>query len=128
MFGKLQKYLDSNFLRNHYSVTFSTRYETFTYLIFAVEYLSVDPKSQDFFCFWGFPKFENAEAFCTYIDRVNQKSLFSPYLDVDENDTLLTLVTCNGNDQERLAIFARRQRPSDTLASIRHAQLSLVPR
>ena len=128
MFGKLQKYLDIVFLRNHYTITFSTRYDTFTYLIFSVAHLSVNPNSQGFLCFWEHPKFENAEAFRSYIASINKHSIFTPYLAVDENDTLLTLVTCDGNDEERLVIFARRQRQSDTPESIRHAQLNLVPR
>ena len=126
MFGRLQKYMQDNFLHAHYRATLETRFETFNYLIFAVNRVSTEEKSPDFLYFWGHPSFGSGEAFQAYIDEIYQKSLYTRYLDVNESDTLLTLATCIGED--RLVLFARRQRAGETEADIQTALLGLTMR
>lgn len=126
MFGHLQKYMQDNFLHAHYRATLETRFETFTYIIFAVSRVSMNEKSPQFLYFWGHPSFGSGEAFRAYIDEVYRKSLYTRYLDVNESDTLLTLVTCIGED--RLVLFARRQRAGETDADIQSALLTLTMR
>ncbi len=126
MFGKLAKYMKNGFLRTHYQVTLETRFEVFTYLIFAVDRVSMDTNAQNFLYFWGYPSFASEDAFGRYIDDVYDNSLYTRFLDVDASDTLLTLVTCVGED--RLVLLARRQRPSDTDTSIQKALLGLYMR
>ena len=123
MFGKLSKYMKNNFLHTHYQVTLETRFEVFTYLIFAVDRVSMNANAPNFLYFWGYPSFADQEVFQRYIDEVYRKSLYTRYLDVNVSDTLLTLVTCVGDD--RLVLFARRQRTSDTDESIQKALLGL---
>jgi sortase B len=124
MFGQLPKYLKDNFLRTHFKVTLETRFEIFTYLIFAVDRVSMDETSSNFLCFWGYPSFSSEESFRAYIEEIYQKSLYTRFLDIDYSDTLLTIATCIGED--RLVLFARRQRASDTQASIQTALLGLT--
>lgn len=126
MFGRLQKYMQDNFLHAHYRATLETRFETFPYIIFAVNRVVMDENSPQFLYFWGHPSFGGGEAFRAYIDEVYRKSLYTRYLDVNESDTLLTLVTCIGED--RLVLFARRQRPGETDADIQSALLTLTMR
>ena len=126
MFGKLIKYTQDNFLHSHYQIALETRFEKFTYLIFAVDRVSINVDSSNFLFFWGYPSFESAGVFCDYIDEVYDKSLYTRYLDVSASDTLLTLATCIGDD--RLVLFARRQRESDTEAGIQKALLGLYMR
>lgn len=126
MFGKLGKYMKNNFLRSHYQATLETRFETFTYLIFAVDRVSMDAASPDFLYFWGYPTFADGAAFDRYIDEVYRHSLYTRFLAVDATDTLLTLATCVG--EERLVLVARRQRPGDTPSALQHALLGLVMR
>ena len=126
MFGKLPKYMKSGFLRTHYQATLETRFEVFSYLIFAVDRVSMDTASDHFLYFWGYPSFASEDAFRRYINTVYEHSLYTRFLDVEASDTLLTLVTCVGED--RLVLFARRRRPSDTDASIRQALLGLYSR
>jgi len=123
MFGMLAKYMKNNFLHTHYQLTFETRFEVFSYLIFAVDRVSMDVNASNFLYFWGYPSFADKKAFLRYIDDVYQHSLYTRFLDVNESDTLLTLVTCVGSD--RLVLFARRQRASDTDESIQKALLGL---
>lgn len=126
MFGPLLKYMQDNFLRTHFRVTLETRFEAFTYLIFAVDRVSMDAKSPQFLYFWGHPAFGSSKVFQSYIDEVYQKSCYTRFLEVDATDTLLTLVTCIGED--RLVLFARRQRTGETEAIIQSALLSLTMR
>ena len=126
MFGPLLKYMQANFLRAHLQITLETRFETFTYLIFAVDKVSMDATSPQFLYFWGHATFGNSKAFQSYIDEVYQKSLYTRFLDVDATDTLLTLVTCIGED--RLVLLARRQRLGETAADIQSALLALTMR
>jgi sortase B len=126
MFGQLQKYMQDNFLHAHSRMTLETRFETFSYLIFAVNSVSLDESSPRFLYFWGHPSFGSSEAFQSYIDEVYQKSMYTRYLAVDATDTLLTLATCIGED--RLVLFARRQRAGETEADIQSALLKLTMR
>jgi sortase B len=126
MFGKLQRYLENNYLHSHYLATLETRNETFPYLIFAVDRVSVNQNATNYLYFWGHPTFGDDKTFSDYIDEVYNRSLYTRYLDVQPTDTLLTLATCYGDD--RLVLFARRQRADETQADIQHSLLGLYRR
>ena len=127
MFGRLTHYYtDSNYLRTHYTVKLETRLESFTYLIFAVLRVDMDINSTGFLNFADHPTFSNAMSFRDYIDKVYQHSVYSHFLDLDENDTLLTMATCIGDD--RLVLVARRQRVDETDADIQRNLLGLYTR
>ena len=126
MFGRLLKYTGNDYLRNHYTVQFDTRFENFTYIIFAVCQVSADGTNQRGLDFTGHASFADEAGFNTYIDKVYEQSLYSRYLDVKYSDTLLNLVTCIDND--RLVLVARRQRHNETESDIRHCLLGLYTR
>ena len=123
MFGRLTKYTSDNYLHSHHILQLETRFESFTYLIFAADKLSTEYRSKDYLSFWAHYTFSNQEDFDTYIDDVYEHSLYTRYLDVDDSDTLLTLATCY--EDERLVLFARRQRSDETDADIQKALLGL---
>lgn len=126
MFGRLLKYTGNDYLRNHYTVQFDTRFENFTYIIFAVCQVSADGTNQKGLDFTGHASFADEAGFNAYIDKVYEQSLYSRYLDVKYSDTLLALVTCIDND--RLVLVARRQRDNETESDIRHCLLGLFTR
>lgn len=126
MFGKLAEYSKNNFLHANYKVTLETRYEKFTYIIFAVNQITLNVNASNFIYFWGHPTFENNEVFNNYINDIYERSLYTRFLDVNPSDTLLTLVTCV--DKDRLILFARRQREDETDACIQKAILGLYMR
>ncbi|MDD3213974.1 MAG: class B sortase [Eubacteriales bacterium] len=124
MFGRLIKYYSNvNFLRTNYTLQFETRFDTYTYLIFAVVRVKMDVYSKNFLNFAGHTAFTSADAFNRYIDEVYQQSLYTRFLDVAPTDTLITLVTCL--DDDRLVLLARRQRADETESDINHALLGL---
>ncbi|HNW87872.1 MAG TPA: class B sortase [Candidatus Limiplasma sp.] len=124
MFGRLTKYLEYKFTRNHYAIQLETRLERFTYFVFAVAVVSTDNKKADFLYYWGHSSFANESAFIAYIDEIYDRSIYTRYLDVEYTDTLLTLSTCY--DKERLVVFARRQRENETQSDVQRALLGMV--
>ena len=126
MFGRLLKYTGNDYLRNHSSIAFDTRFESFTYIIFAVCRVSADGTNHKGLDFRGHASFADEADFNTYIDQVYEQSLYSRYLDVTYSDTLLNLVTCI--DDDRLVLVARRQRDNETQADIRRCMLGLYTR
>lgn len=127
MFGRLTKYYkDANYLRTHYTMKFETRYDTYTYLIFAVVRVKMDVYSQNFLNFAGHAAFSDADTFEAYIDEAYRQSLYTRFLDVQPTDTLITLATCL--DDDRLVLLARRQRTDETESDIRHDLLGLYER
>ncbi len=123
MFGRLTKYVSDNYLHSHHIIQLETRFESFTYLIFAVDEASTEYRSKDYLSFWAHDSFSTQEDFDAYIDDVYEHSLYTRYLDVNDSDTLLTLATCY--EDERLVLFARRQRSGETDADIQKALLGL---
>lgn len=123
MFGRLTKYVSDNYLHSHHTIQLETRFESFTYLIFAVDEASTEYRSKNYLSFWAHDSFSTREDFDAYIDDVYEHSLYTRYLDVNDSDTLLTLATCY--EDERLVLFARRQRSGETDADIQKALLGL---
>lgn len=126
MFGRLNKYLENNYLHSHNLIRLETRWESFQYIIFAVALVSTDTSSPRFLPFWMNPTFADERGFDAYIDQAYQQSIYSRYLDVRDTDTLLTLATCY--EEDRLVLLARRQRADETENDIQHAMLALYPR
>jgi len=88
MFGKLAKYMESSYLRSHIQIKLETRFQTFTYLVFAVDVVSTDLYTPTFLYFWGHPTFPNTMVFDTYIDPVYTRSMYARYLEVDATEAL----------------------------------------
>jgi sortase B len=123
MFGRLERYIHDNYLHSHNIVRLDTCFESFTYIIFAVNQVSMDSRSVNYLPFWLHPLFPNEASFNSYIDDVYDQSFYTRYLDVNNSDTLLTFATCYNN--EYLVLSARRQREDETEADINHALLGL---
>lgn len=126
MFGRLLKYIENDYLRKHYAVKLDTRFESFHYIIFAVDRVSIESGANNFLNFFGYPSFSSENEFDAYIDRVYQLSQYSRFLDVSYSDTLLTLATCIEND--RLVLLARRQRENETESDLQRSLLGLYTR
>lgn len=113
MFGKLHLYLEEDFLRARPTFTFSTLYETADYLPYAVSLVSTDPESPRFAAFVQ-SGFASGEDMLLYARRLADLSVFQFPDPLREDDRLLTLVTCHGNeDDERLIVALRELRPGE---------------
>lgn len=117
MFGSLRKYEKFSYYYQHRVFQFDTLYEEGQYVIFAVETISLTP---------GKSKYVNLSELHSTDRKTRQKaiealrdhSLHGVMLDVNEEDQILLLITCVGDDDERLIIAARRLRDGETADSL----------
>ena len=116
MFGLLTHYQQSDFLKKHPFIRFSTLWEEEEYVIYAVCSVSVDPDDGRFVSFFTHPVFSSDREFEDYIARLKALSCHKTFFSVKPEDALLTLCTCVGDD--RLIIAARRIRPTESKASL----------
>ncbi len=101
MFGTLHKVLNASWLNdpNNLIISFNTMYETMNWQIFSIYTI---PKTSDYLRV----SFDTKEDKLSYIDMVKKRSKKDFQIDVNENDKMLTLSTCTG-DNSRLVIHAK---------------------
>ena len=110
MFGRLSKYEDISWYRTHAFVTFNTVYESGEFVIFAVEKRNVTGGETSLYQLYS----SSVEVRQATIRSIRQGSAIDVPLDVQADDQLLLLVTCTGDDDERLVISARKLREDET--------------
>ncbi len=108
MFSDLVQYTDANFLLRHTAVEMNTLYATGTFEVFAVLY--VDEKDDTFD--YRTNSFADSEAFLTFTNALQARSLFITSVKPQPNDTLLLLETDVSAQTQvdgiRLIVAARR--------------------
>ena len=107
MFGNLRKYTDPTYCRKHRSFRFDTLYEEGQYEIFAVVTISVTPGKARYLDLWALrsPDRETRKDALASLKRANS---YVSTAEVSEEDQILLLVTCVGDDDERLVVAAVR--------------------
>lgn len=116
MFGILRSYEKIGILKSHAFARFSTMYAPEEYVVFAVMRVKPETTSTRYFNYIGRPYFENADVFNGFISEIRRRSMYDIPVDVQPTDALLTLATCIGDD--RLAVFFRRIRDSETVGQL----------
>ena len=112
MFGSLRKYEDFSYCYRHRVFQFDTLYEEGQYAVFAVETISLTPGKNRYLNLADLQSSDRKtrqKALKTLTDH----SLYDAMLDVNEEDQILLLVTCTGDDDERLIVAARRLRDGE---------------
>ena len=118
MFGKLSRYLDVFFLKGQPMFTFSTLYESATYVPYAVSIASIDLNSP-MYAEFAHSEFASDAEMLAYTARLSELSVFDLPVDVRADDKLLTLATCHGlEDSERLILALRELRPEEDKADM----------
>jgi len=113
MFGLLDHYDESSFLKAHPLVQFDTIYENNTYVPFAVFPASMNPDSSGYFDVRqiAFSK----EGFDLFVSRLKTRSVINIPVDAYYGDHLLLLVTCDyTKDDGRFIVALRRLRADET--------------
>lgn len=114
MFADLMNYQDFDFYKSTPAFTFNTIYEKAKWKIISV-YKTNTLESQGEFFNYLRGTFETESDFMNYIYQVRARSLFNCPVDVNEDDTLLTLSTCAYDfDEFRFVVVARRVREGET--------------
>ena len=113
MFGDLRKYKDYAYCARHRVFSFETMYEPGMYAVFSVAVIGTEPASPryiDFRCLMTDNR-EIRKKELEKLERLDESG--ATVLEVDEEDQLLLLITCTGNDTERLVVCARRLRDGE---------------
>ena len=109
MFGNLRKYEDPVYCRKHRTFRFDTLYEEGQYEIFAVVTISVTPGKARYLNLWALSSTDRK----TRKDALASLKRANSYVstaEVSEEDQILLLVTCVGDDDERLVVAAVRMK------------------
>jgi len=112
MFGHLRKYEEFSYYYKHRVFQFDTLYEEGQYVIFAVETISLTPGKARYLNLAELQS-SNRKARQKALNALTDHSLHDTMLDVNEEDQILLLITCVGDDDERLIIAARRLRDGE---------------
>lgn len=135
MFRQLDKFQDINFYKNPPTVIFDSLYRDGDYIVFAAFITNSIPE-QDNGNYYDYrqTEFESDEEFISWIADAKTRSLIITGVDVNENDEILTLQTCNNSfesegEKARLIVMARRVRDGETASTtISEAMLNPTPK
>ena len=112
MFGRLKKYKETAYFYKHRIISFDSLYEDGQYAVFAVMEMDTAPGTSRWYNLWSLDTpivAEREEA----IRTLEKRSVIRSVLDVKPDDQLLLLITCVGDDEERLVVAARRLRDGE---------------
>ena len=107
MFGNLRKYRKAEYCQAHRDISFETLYEEGQYEIFAVTLIRVTPGLSGYVNLWGLDSADR-EVRRDAIEQLRKNSLYYSTLKVSEEDQLLLLITCEGDEDQRLVVAAKR--------------------
>jgi len=113
MFGNLRKFEDFSYCFAHRIFQFDTLFEEGRYVIFAAETISVTPGKGKYVNLYALQSMDR-ETRGKVLKSLMDYSAYDSMLDVNEEDQLLLLITCVGNDDERLIVAARRLRDNES--------------
>lgn len=119
MFRQLDNYLSVDFYKKNPNIVFDTLYRDGDYKIFAV-FITNSLSSQDNGNFFNYMKtdFKSSKEFMNWVNEAKLRSVINTNIDVNENDEILTLQTCNESfisegKKARLIVMARRTRDGE---------------
>ncbi|MGN0185202.1 MAG: class B sortase [Aristaeellaceae bacterium] len=114
MFGSLNNYRNVGFLRATTCIQFNTIYGDAQYVPFALFDASMTKDNPDYFRLLRL-NFSDEQPFDAFLEDVQSRSLFNIPVDVNEDDQLLSLVTCSYSmDNGRFIIMCRKLREDET--------------
>ena len=114
MFGSLNNYRNVGFLRATACIQFNTIYGDAQYVPFALFDASMTKGDPDYFKLIRL-NFSDEQPFDAFLEEAQSRSLFNIPVDVNEDDQLLSLVTCSYSmDNGRFIIMCRKLREDET--------------
>lgn len=114
MFGSLNNYRNVGFLRATTCIQFNTIYGDAQYVPFALFDASMTKDDPNYFKLIRL-NFSEEQPFDAFLADVQSRSLFNIPVDVNEDDQLLSLVTCSYSmDNGRFIIMCRKLREDET--------------
>ena len=112
MFGNLRKYEEFAYCSRHRTLRFDTLYEEGQYAIFSVATISLTPGKSRYINLSAIQS-DDRQTRKKALRELENHSVNNMMLDVNEEDQVLLLITCVGDDDERLVVAARRLRDGE---------------
>ncbi len=112
MFGSLRLYEDVGYYRRHALINFNVLYEDGQYVVFSIADVDIVQGMRRYVPFMqlpGMPADERAQC----IQKLQAYSLLYSPVQVSPDDQLLLLVTCEGTEENRRVVAARRLRDGE---------------
>ena len=113
MFGILRKYEQLSYFNGHRIIRFDTLYEEGQYAVFAVATIRLTPGAAGYMSLSDL-RSSRRSVRKKALNTLTMLSVHPCILDVSEEDQLLLLITCVGDDDLRLVVAARRLREKET--------------
>lgn len=103
MFNTLKKVIKSEWYENedNHLIFLLTENQQIKYKVFSTYKISAKD-------YETVTKYESKEDFKTYLNIIKHKSIFNYKVDVNENDQILTLSTCDDNSNYRIVLHAKK--------------------
>ena len=115
MFRDLLKYSKVDFYKENAVISFDTIYESSKWVVFSVMKCNVNEAKDEVFEFYR-TNFDGDADFNSFLEAIKSRSLIKTGIDVNVNDTLLTLQTCSYEyDDIRTVVVARRVRDDEKI-------------
>ena len=113
MFGRLRKYKESAYYYKHRIIRFDSQYEDGQYAVFAVADINTEPGNPGYYNLWSLDSNRRDERQAA-LDTLLARSVHAGMLDVQPDEQLLVLVTCDQKETDRLVVAARRLRDGES--------------
>lgn len=120
MFGRLAQFRELDYLKANPTFTFQSIYdaEPTTYVVVAVLDASMDADNQDYLKI-RVPNFDDEQAALDFMQSLKDFSYFNIPVEVNEQDHLMSLVTCSYlQDNGRLLVVGRALREGETAEQV----------
>lgn len=117
MFGNLRLYQDVSYYRRNLLMDFNVLYEDGKYAVFAIADVDIVNGLSRYVPFMELGSMTKADRE-KCIGRLRDYSLIRTPVQVTAEDQLLILVTCEGSEDSRRVVAARRLRPDETAESM----------
>lgn len=103
MFGTLKNVLTPEWQLNedNLKITFITQYGKYIYQVFSTYKIYKEE-------YFATPIFKNNKEFLDFIDTIKSRSTKNYNVDINENDQILTLSTCDKNNNYRVVLHAKK--------------------
>ena len=112
MFGNLRKYRQFSYFHRHARFRFDTLYEEGEYVLFALAKISLTPGKAGYINILDLQS-GSRNTRQSVLDVLLAASMHPNLTEVRAEDQLLLLITCDGEDDERLVAVARRLREDE---------------
>ncbi len=115
MFHDLIYYKNVSYYKEHPLIHYNTVYADHDWKIIGMFFTNADVSQKDSFAYHMFIDKQNDEGFYALLNEAMQRSFFTTGVDVQAEDKLLMLSTCdNAFDNSRLVLLARMVRPGES--------------